>query len=391
MIRSFRVKNYRCLHDVGVIFEQPITALVGPNNAGKSSLLEALRDCFLLGSTNLPDIFRGLHAYNLVHTMGVQNPMEFEISLDSGGHQPLPPAFIYRLALIGREPGGWMEVQEERLLRKETGQEEEFLLLKEAHERTWSFLNEKEKSGKPFNANPAIQGVMQLFDREAHRGVLDFRAKLSSFLFFDLQPQALKTASEIQPRPVLSCDGGNLAAVLDSLAGEDPGSFRRLQDELKTMVPEIAHLLFRTIEGGRKFLAIQENYGPDAIPSLSASDGVLKFIALLTILHSCRQPTVILLEEPENNIHPRRLEQVVESFRVFTQRDEKAGLQIIMSTHSPYLVDKLRPEELLIVERGPEGTKVQPVPDRDRVHELLEDAPLGELWHRGSLGGVPKP
>jgi predicted ATPase len=182
------------------------------------------------------------------------------------------------------------------------------------------------------------------------------------------------------------------AAFLDYLKSEHEPSFDALMRDLGSIVPEVRSLPLRTTEGGQKFLAIQESYSPVAVPSFAASEGLLRSLAILAALHDPRRPRFFAFEEPENGVHPRRLEQIVECMRLATQATSThPQRQIVLATHSPYLLDKVRPEEVLVVTRDEGGTKIGPVANIGSVKSLLEDAPLGELWHRGTIGGVPSP
>jgi len=89
-------------------------------------------------------------------------------------------------------------------------------------------------------------------------------------------------------------------------------------------------------------------------------------------------------EELENYIHPRLLELMVDIIRNAAERT-----QILLTTHSPYLVDLLTPEELYIVEKKEGRTQVKRAAERKKIHDALQESGLGEMWYSGSLGGVP--
>jgi predicted ATPase len=391
MIRSVHIRNFKCLRDTEVIFREPLTVVVGPNNSGKSCLLEALRTILALGITRLDSLFEGGQtSFFLVRTFGAEGPISFDLNVDAMVEAE-PVSFTYELSFSATQPTGWIHVTSERLTQKGKGGEQ-ILLEKVQGADTWQFHDARKGNQDQLSGNPGLQGIMQLFDREAHAGVLLFRSLLGDALFFDLQPRAMKSVAQIVPNPVLATDGGNLAACLDYLKSEHEAAFDLLMRDLRSMVPEVRSLALRAAAGGQKFLAIQESYSPVAVPSLAASDGLLRFLAILAALHDPRWPRFLAFEEPENGLHPRRLEQIVECMRLATQATSThPQRQVVLATHSPYLLDKVRPEEVLVVTRDEGGTKIGPVADMESVKSLLEDAPLGELWHRGTIGGVPSP
>jgi predicted ATPase len=391
MIQSVHVRNFKCLLDTRVEFREPLTAIVGANNTGKSCLVEALLIILGLRHIGLTNLFRGERSFDLVHTIGKQAPMEFEIRIGSLWNEPTPTEFEYWLSLSANEPGGWVRVEGERLARIK-GADRTVLLAREAGKEGWLYLNESNQKEEVLRGDLSVQGIVQLHDREAHKGIRDFRTLLDTVLFFAFVPGAMKAVSAIAPQPVWASDGSNLTSILDWLKGEHDTVFERIERELRRMVPEVTSLGLKTLDGGRKCLAFQEAFSGGMVPGFLASDGLIRSLGFVAVLNDPRKPRTEVFEEPENGFHPRRLEQLVECWRAFLTGTKGSGpRQIITTTHSPYLLDKLRPEEVLVVTRDEGGTKIGPIANLDSVRTLLEDAPLGELWHRGTIGGVPSP
>jgi predicted ATPase len=111
------------------------------------------------------------------------------------------------------------------------------------------------------------------------------------------------------------------------------------------------------------------------------SDGTLRFLALAAIAHGAVAAPLIAIEEPENGISPARLFQLVELLR----NHASAGQQIILTTHAPYLVDSLQPEELIIFTRNGGPTTLVELTPADVAQRQREFGPLGELWVSGAL------
>jgi predicted ATPase len=390
MIHWLHVKNFRSLRDTRVDFTSPLTAIVGANNTGKTSLVQVFDVLRRLAERQLPEVFQDTYPLDAIRTQGSNGPVQFGVRLGQLAADSVR-GFEYRLSIGGGGSTGGLSVEEEELVGLD-GQDRRPLVVRRLGSEAWSVFNERTATEEPFHGDFRYHAAFQLRDLVAHKSVLHFRTALGSTWIFDLQPHAMKWPSQIMALPVLEPDGGNLAGVVDVMRTGYPESFEALRHDLGRVVPEIKDVLLRTVNGGRKAIVFREQGLPSEVFSFQASDGILRTLALLAALHSPEKPRVIVVEEPENGIHPRRLELLVDCLRRYAQSSpDGVQRQVIITTHSPYLVDKLRPEEILVATRDDKGTRVEPIADLERVRKLLEDAPLGEIWHRGSIGGVPSP
>ena len=124
---------------------------------------------------------------------------------------------------------------------------------------------------------------------------------------------------------------------------------------------------------------------PFKAPVLSrfASDGTLKMLAYLTLLHDPAPPRLIGVEEPENFLHPRLLPELAEECRAATELT-----QLLVTTHSPFFLNGARSREVRVLWRDGRGyTQVKRVSDIGGVDEFLEEgASVGDLWMEGQFG-----
>jgi len=111
------------------------------------------------------------------------------------------------------------------------------------------------------------------------------------------------------------------------------------------------------------------------------SDGAMLLLAYLTIIHDENAPKLIMIEEPENGIHPKQLEYVVRMLASLTQREDP--IQVIMTTHSPYVLDFVPKESVRVFSRDEKGdVTVKPLHElRDVKDMLAEGMTLGEIWY----------
>ena len=177
-------------------------------------------------------------------------------------------------------------------------------------------------------------------------------------------------------------DFSNLALVVNDLLG------RRLEPSLDSYLNrfyESYESLHPRIFGNTIELIVNEESMSGALPASRLSDGTIRFIALLAILCHPNPPPLICIEEPEIAMHPDSLDLVVELLRKAAERT-----QLIVTTHSPWLIDRLSasPEQVVVCERNAaEGTQFKRF-TRKELDAWLEDQPLGEVWMAGAMGGV---
>jgi predicted ATPase len=134
-----------------------------------------------------------------------------------------------------------------------------------------------------------------------------------------------------------------------------------------------------------KALGIQLKDGSFAAADFM-SEGMLYFLAYVALQHV--EPTpLILIEEPENGLHPARISEVMRVLRELSKTS-----QVIIATHSPLVINELEPEEVTVLTRDPEkGTQVHPLKDTPNFAQRSEVYSLGELWVSYSDGDQEKP
>jgi predicted ATPase len=191
----------------------------------------------------------------------------------------------------------------------------------------------------------------------------------------------------------LAGNAGNLAAVLRRRARID---FERLEAEFCRLLPEFSELGFREIPVGRVQLVAQLRDRKDQISAENLSQGTLYVLAMLALAFDPAPPSMICLEEIDRGIHPRLLREMRDALYRLSHPEsfgeQRAPVQIVATTHSPYLLDlfKDHPEEVVIAQKDGQEARFERLVDRPDFRELLDEGPLGDLWFSGILGGVPE-
>jgi len=184
------------------------------------------------------------------------------------------------------------------------------------------------------------------------------------------------------PNNDLETDASNLGLILSNLRRRDYDSYQNFLGSLKLLYPGIKDVDAPVVEGGNVQIFLQEHNGP--IPASRLSDGTLRYLFLLVILHDPNPPPLICIEEPELGLHPDVLPTLA---RLLVEASERT--QLIVTTHSPILIDALSetPEYVLVCEQTEEGSTLSRL-DADELKPWLEKYRLGQLWMRGDLGGT---
>jgi predicted ATPase len=193
----------------------------------------------------------------------------------------------------------------------------------------------------------------------------------------------------------LASNAGNLAAVLAMRREHAPFDMETLEREFCRILPEFAGIDFREAGEGRVELLGRLAGSGELIAADSLSQGTLYLLATLTLAHTPVPPAIVCLEEADRGIHPRLLREVRDAlYRLSHPREaglDRSSTQVIVTTHSPYLLDLYQdhPEEVVMAHKHGQEATFTHLGDREDLRELLTEAHLGDLWYSGVLGGVP--
>jgi len=213
--------------------------------------------------------------------------------------------------------------------------------------------------------------------------------------FFTFDAPAIARPVALMPRAELESNGQNLAAVVDRLRDENPERFEKLNDDLDDWLPEFDRILLDTPGQGTRELRLRLSGTKVGIQTAEVSDGTLFALVLLTLANLATPPTFVGIEEPDRGVHPRMLRRVQDALYRLSYpeqfEDPRPAVQVVVTTHSPFLLDLFRdrPEQIVIAERKGAFAEFSQLVERSDIAQLLGDASLGDLWYSGILGGVP--
>ncbi len=424
-IEGFRIKNYRVLQDVtlGKLWNMqkakpltPMTAVIGKNGVGKSSLFDAfgfLADCLKLGVEEACDS-RGRGGFDRIRSQGRNDPIEFQIYYKQDRNaRPI----TYELA-IDADKTGRPYVKRERLRQRRKGQKHgwpfSFLLLNEGKGIVWKgeeFGKQIDEDKAGFDLLKLIEELEEILQKEESReteivelqdkrklgivtlGALKQHPRISGFRQFIegwylsyFTPDAARSLPLAGPQRHLNIHGDNLGNVVQFMKRDHPKRFKSILNRIAEKIPGIDRIDTEESPDKRLLLRFNDKGFDDPFYAQQMSDGTLKIFAYLLLLEDPTPPPFICIEEPENGLYHKLLETLATEFRSHATGRKNAP-QLFITTHQPYFVDALAPDETWILEKGSDGfSSIRRASDDETVKAMVDEGlPLGGLWYSDYL------
>lgn len=400
MITDVTIKNFQSFKNIKVKLP-PFSVIVGPNNSGKTNFKNSLwflrelargqsvADSLSSACGSLINIFHQ-NATDSISTT-IEIGVKIRLTIGQNGN---PILFHYNIAASKKD--NEYVVNSEKLSKREIGKDK----------RTLSILNNVNgqvrisiagKTGKTLTRlDNKSSAISQLNDLKHHKLFILFRAFLSRMWFFDLDPVAMKESITTKDAKAGLYDprGRNIAGTLYDIKKNSPDNFELIKENLRKIVKEIDFIDIKELPDEKLYLLFKEIGIKKAFSSYAVSDGILRVLGLITAILSPEPPSLIFLEEIDKGIHFRRIRDIVTLLQSKIGNSEKGLMQVILTTHNPYLVDLIEPEQLIIAERKEDETILVPLATLQQKIKLIktflkEGATLGDIWYRGSLGGTP--
>lgn len=381
-IESLRVENYRALRRVELKNLTPMTVLLGPNGSGKSTIFDVfsfLSECFQSGLRSAWDR-RGRGRE--LKTRGSAGPVVFELKYRE---RPRDPLMTYHLAIDEGSRGP--EVVEEWLQwrRGEKGRPFRFLDFKRGTGTAVSgeLPDAEDLRRETTLRSPDLIAVNTLGQLAENPRVAALREFITDWYVSYLSIDQTRSQPEAGPQERLSRSGDNLANVVQYLKEQHPDRLEAIFSVLRQRIPQLERVEAEPMPDGRLLLQIKDAPFDKPVLSRFASDGTMKMLAYLTVLHDPEPPRFIGVEEPENFLHPRLLPELAEECRAASERT-----QLLVTSHSPFLLDAMRPKEVRVLYRDSQGyTQAVAASDIPGIPEqVAAGGSLGHLWMEGFFG-----
>ncbi|MDJ0835326.1 MAG: AAA family ATPase [Acidobacteriota bacterium] len=392
---GIRIQNYRSLKDltlgrIGYGKGQPlppIMCFIGPNGSGKSSLLDSfafMADCLAEGVEAACDKpHRG--GFSRLRTQSSTEPIKFEIYFKQRT-QSRPITYAFEI----EESNGVPIVVSERLQQRRKGQKHgrpfSFVNLNHGKGEVWSGQSTDREEGNEKHEvsldDPGRLGITSLGQFKEHERILGLRAYMENWYLSYFVPDAARQLPIAGAQKHLNRSGDNLGNVIQYLQRSHPDRFQTILEKISKRIPGIQTIGFHKSEDNRILLRFNERGYTDPFYQQSMSDGTLKMFAYLLLLEDPEPHSFIGIEEPENGLYHKLLEQLAREFRRHAEQSANKT-QLLITTHSPYFVDALKPDQVWLLEKDDNGeTQARRTADIPTIEALkAEGIPLGSLWY----------
>ena len=356
-LSSFCLKNFKAVQNSKTIKFTPLTVFIGNNGSGKSSVVEAMETFQSIVLSGLDEAMAPWYGFEYIWN----KTKEHKTIKDRISN---PMTFTFRGIAENEKFKAHLEVVSDSNFNKIYFQD-----YKAAYH-----------SGELTPMNTYISKG-EITDPKLKSFVNDWQfLRLDPHLMTEPMPQK-RSSGAIK----LNHSGSNIAEYLQSIRDQDLQAFNGIIEALKGVLPFAEDLQPAiTSELDRKvYLSMSEENIADKLPGWLLSTGTLRILALLAILRHPIPPPVIIIEEIENGLDPRTVHMLVEEIRYFVE----SGLgQIIVTTHSPYLLDLLKLSQIVVVERDAFGSPVFTRPASQKsLEEWTQKFSPGKLYTMGKL------
>jgi predicted ATPase len=345
MLTQIRIQRYKSLYDITVELE-PLTVFIGPNGSGKSNLCEAvLVLSHLLRNLPLRDI--ALNLGNLGNALN-SLPSQPQVPLNKFWHGDTSEALVFNFSIGANSESGHhgpIKLYDPDLIPQE--------------------------QQKTFQVTPSL------------------RESIGRVAVYDFSPAFLMQATPAS----FESSGQGIANLLSDILFDNRERFNELEARFIQLVPNISRISLKR-ESGHSLLRLVDRYSEHLIPAADISDGTLRLLGFLAALYQSQTPNILCFEEPENGVHPWLLHKMVELLTlVTTEGIVGKPVQVLITTHSPVLLNYVKPEQVRAVELDKEGkTQIHNLPtDSARFQAAMKayNNALGELWFSNLFGGNP--
>lgn len=403
-IEGIFIQNYGSLRDItlGRTYthqEQPplknMTTIIGPSGNGKSTIADVfgfIADCLDSDVEAACDAGnRG--GFEQIRSQGETDPIKFELYYrESNNARPI----IYEVS-IDLDRAGRPFVKEERLRQRV-----------EAKGRPRSFLRLQNGSGFAYEGNfggkdddtgvsDGVQvpvtlsdnrklGVVTLGAMKQYTRIEKFLKFLRSWYLCYFTPDAARKIQTSAPQPYLDRVGSNLNNVAQYMYRENKNEFVKILKDIQDKLPGITRIEPLKMPNGQIVLQFWEKGFESPFFTQKMSDGTLKLFAYYLLLHESNPRQLVFIEEPENGLYHHYLADLAEEMKKNVGRG--FSKQLFVTTHSPFFVNALSPEEVWVLRKEADGFSVaQRVSDYPFVNELTEQGVVvGDLWYDKYFG-----
>lgn len=386
-IESIEIRNYRLFRSAALNNLPRLTIVVGANGSGKSTLFDVFSFLKEALAQNVVAAVTRRGGFRELVSRGETGPIGITVKFrESGGRLA-----TYQLE-IGEDAGRPVVIRE--ILKFRRGR----------HGQPWHFVdfsrgkgsaitNEAAYGQKGVEAerkeygldDPGVLAIKGLGQFKEFRVVSEFRSLIENWHISDFHISDARPSAEAGYAAHLSTRGDNIAQVAQYLFENHPDCFARVIQSMQERVPGVDRVEAKPTEDGRLVLRFQDGSFKDPFIARYVSDGTIKMFAYLILLYDPKPHPLLAVEEPENQLYPELLYELIEEFRDYARR----GGQVFVSTHSPDFVNGAQLEEIYWLVKKDGFSEIRQASESELLRSLVAAGDLpGALWKQGLFEGA---
>jgi len=357
MITSIRLQNFKGHRDTTVPLGR-FTVLVGPNGAGKTSVLEALAIQSRLARESADEVFAADRLPVDICRRGGDAPLVIRTSGASENSASRNVDWSAETKVtLSRDPASWK------------------------FDFDW-------KSG-----DEGLTGTNR--SQSFQRSVPRVHESMGVATLYKLSARSIAAAAySDSAEPHVGYDGTNTAVALAAIKLGQDEDFARLEQGIRAVIPNVERVRIkpatvripipRTVHPGAEQDVIGNKVffdfrGAPNVPAHLASEGTLITLAILTVLHGPNRPNVLLLDDFDQSLHPQAQIEMVRLLKRLL--DQFHDVQIVATTHSPYILDELSPEDVVVFALRADGTvATKSLSEHPQAAKMKDALSAGQLW-----------
>ncbi|MCJ7422652.1 AAA family ATPase [Candidatus Bathyarchaeota archaeon] len=365
-IKKLKVQNFKSLCQFDMRLKD-FNVLIGRNNSGKSNILDCLSFISEVTENPIDRVQAARGGYDhVVYGGNIKEAVQIEVSLDAKPKEIKYSIFFDNSKII---------------LEQARDVSSGLVFLDRTADGTTTLCNSKGERTGHFGSGPTTSVLMQIaLDpqlRQSNPVLVELLDSVREWRFYRLNPSNLRTSLDPRKQYDIGKDGKFMPLVLHTLLSSNLPIFKEIERTLKAAVPEIEELQSPLEADGTTHAAIREESFEKPFDHHQISDGTLSILANLLIAFTPSKAELIGVEEPEDYVHPKLLKFLVDVFKA-------SGTQVLMVSHSPYLLDVVEPENILLI-RKTHGKTTCKRPKAKELRKFIKELSLGELWVSGEL------
>lgn len=386
-IEAIEIRNYRLFRSAVFNNLPQMTVVVGANGSGKSTLFDVFSFLKESLTQNVAQAVARRGGFKELVSRGEEGPIGITIKFrESKGRLA-----TYQLEVASDEGRPVVHREVLKYRRGQYGQPWHFVDFSRGHgtaitnESAYGEEGAVEERKEHVLDDPSILAIKGLGQFKQFRVVSEFRSLIENWHISDFHISDARPSAEAGYAEHLSTRGDNVAQVAQYLYEHHRDSFDRMLKVMSRRVPGVSGVEAKPTEDGRLVLRFQDGSFKDPFIARYVSDGTIKMFAYLVLLYDPKPHPLLAIEEPENQLYPELLYELVEEFRDYARR----GGQVFVSTHSPEFLNGAGLEEIYWLVKKDGFTTARRASDNELLRNLVAEGDLpGALWKQGLFEGA---